>query len=163
MEYMRSLHLLKPGLLGTRPLVVITRDPLKAAKSVVAPNILLSACLCSAAPLLGACLLPPRMQLSGRRMLCFAHTLAKTSWFVLVPCLVRLCLLRGKLLRASTCSCMLETRCVVLVRLRHRGREGDCMAMRKVIAAERHNTKSCNTRLHPAACRRAHGVECTAP
>ena len=29
MEYMRSLHLLKPGLLGTRPLVVITRDPLK--------------------------------------------------------------------------------------------------------------------------------------
>eukprot|EP00918_Siedleckia_nematoides_P072960 GHVU01159278.1.p1 GENE.GHVU01159278.1~~GHVU01159278.1.p1 ORF type:complete len:353 (+),score=34.57 GHVU01159278.1:203-1261(+) len=31
MEYMRSLHLLKPGLLGTRPLVVITRDPLKGA------------------------------------------------------------------------------------------------------------------------------------
>jgi len=35
MEYMQSLQLLKPGLLGQRPLVVITRDPQKVVRERV--------------------------------------------------------------------------------------------------------------------------------
>ena len=41
MEYMQSLQLLKPGLLGQRPLVVITRDPEKVG-ACVAPPLLFS-------------------------------------------------------------------------------------------------------------------------
>ena len=37
MEYMESLQLLKPGLLGQRPLVVITRDPQKVGACVAPP------------------------------------------------------------------------------------------------------------------------------
>jgi len=37
MEYMQSLQLLKPGLLGQRPLVVITRDPQKVGACVAPP------------------------------------------------------------------------------------------------------------------------------
>ena len=38
MEYMQSLDLLRPGILGARPLVVVTRDPAKGAGGRLYPK-----------------------------------------------------------------------------------------------------------------------------